>query len=206
MKTVYKNRALARQRRQEAFTIMAGDGAGRVCCGTRAAEILEPARASMRRSTYHGFTMIPPSCEMTAFGKGQCLDARPEGTGASPAACGDRGGWYQEYLHQVHRQQQPINVVRATIRLSELRTLEEVVLRGKTVEELLGQGLMNMKLHTDEIHHRLPNKQIATIEALGSERSAKPSFMRTPRHPRHDLPGQAHGRESRKFRTRGSKR
>ena len=130
--------------------VVVGDGAGRVGCGMGKAnevpEAIEKATAQARKSmkpvALLGNTI--PHSVVAKFGRGQVIMIpAEEGTGViagGPVRAVMEAVGITNIRTKSHGTNNPINMVKAVIAgLSELKTAEQVaVLRGKTVEEILG--------------------------------------------------------------------
>ena len=133
-----------------AALVVVGDGAGRVGCGMGKAnevpEAIEKATAQARKSmkpvALLGNTI--PHSVVAKFGRGQVIMIpAEEGTGViagGPVRAVMEAVGITNIRTKSHGTNNPINMVKAVIAgLSELKTAEQVaVLRGKTVEEILG--------------------------------------------------------------------
>ena len=133
-----------------AALVVVGDGAGRVGCGMGKAnevpEAIEKATAQARKSmkpvALLGNTI--PHSVVAKFGRGQVIMIPAEaGTGViagGPVRAVMEAVGITNIRTKSHGTNNPINMVKAVIAgLSELKTAEQVaVLRGKTVEEILG--------------------------------------------------------------------
>ena len=134
-----------------AALVVIGDGKGRVGCGIgKAVEIPEAARKATEDAKKHLVhvslkgTSIPHET-VGRFGTGEVvLMPAPEGTGViagGPARAVLELCGVKDIRTKSYGSNNPINMVKATIEgLASLRSAEEVAkLRGKTVEELLGE-------------------------------------------------------------------
>ena len=133
-----------------AALVVVGDGAGKVGCGMGKAnevpEAIEKATAQARKSmkpvALLGNTI--PHSVVAKFGRGQVIMIpAEEGTGViagGPVRAVMEAVGITNIRTKSHGTNNPINMVKAVIAgLSELKTAEQVaVLRGKTVEEILG--------------------------------------------------------------------
>ena len=162
--------------------IVIGDGKGRVGCGMgKAAEIPEAIRKGVEDAKKNLIT-VPivgttiPHEVIGKFGTGSVvLKPAPEGTGViagGPARAVIETAGIRDIVTKSYGTNNPINVVKATIEgLSRLKTAEEVArLRGKSVEELLGQGgCFKMKLKITLMKSTIGRheNQIRTVKALG---------------------------------------
>ena len=133
-----------------AALVVVGDGAGKVGCGMGKAnevpEAIEKATAQARKSmkpvALLGNTI--PHEVVAKFGRGQVIMLpAEEGTGViagGPVRAVMEAVGITNIRTKSHGTNNPINMVKAVIAgLSELKTAEQVaLLRGKTVEEILG--------------------------------------------------------------------
>ena len=133
-----------------AALVVVGDGAGRVGCGMGKAnevpEAIEKATAQAKKSmkpvALLGNTI--PHSVVAKFGRGQVIMIpAEEGTGViagGPVRAVMEAVGITNIRTKSHGTNNPINMVKAVIAgLAELKTAEQVaVLRGKTVEEILG--------------------------------------------------------------------
>ena len=133
-----------------AALVVVGDGAGRVGCGMGKAnevpEAIEKATAQAKKSmkpvSLLGNTI--PHEVVAKFGRGQVIMLpAEEGTGViagGPVRAVMEAVGITNIRTKSHGTNNPINMVKAVIAgLSELKTAEQVaLLRGKTVEEILG--------------------------------------------------------------------
>jgi small subunit ribosomal protein S5 len=133
-----------------AALVVVGDGAGKVGCGMGKAnevpEAIEKATAQAKKSmkpvSLLGNTI--PHEVVAKFGRGQVIMLpAEEGTGViagGPVRAVMEAVGITNIRTKSHGTNNPINMVKAVIAgLSELKTAEQVaLLRGKTVEEILG--------------------------------------------------------------------
>ena len=188
--------------------MVVGDEKGRIGCGMgKAVEIpeairkgTEDAKKNMVTISLVGTTI--PHEVVGVYGTGRVLlMPAPEGTGliaGGPVRQVLEAAGVKNIRTKSIGSNNPINMVKATLEgLKQLRNAEEIAkLRGKAIEELEGEGGHENEAenHADEIHQRVPEK------ADRHDRGAGPAQDRPdgrqagqPRHPRHDLPGEAHG-------------
>ena len=132
--------------------MVVGDEKGRVGCGMgKAAEIpeairkgLDAAKKEMRTIPLAGTTIPHEVTGVFGTGKVKLLPA-PEGTGViagGPVRAVLEAAGIRDIVTKSIGSNNKINMVKATLEgLKQLRSAEEVArLRGKTVEEILGEG------------------------------------------------------------------
>ena len=162
--------------------MVVGDENGRIGCGMgKATEIPEAIRKGNEDAKKN---MIKVSLKDTTiphevigvYGTGKVLlMPAPEGTGliaGGPVRQVLEAAGIRNIRTKSIGSNNPINMVKATMEgLKQLRSAEEIAkLRGKTVEELLGEGgreVMKLKITQTKSTIACLKDQIATIKALG---------------------------------------